>query len=122
MDSYAPRLMEHGLKAMIGKGQRSPEVIEAMKRYRAVYFAAIGGAGAMLAQCVKKTEIIAYEDLGPEAIRLFTVEMFPVVVINDLHGHDLYQQAVEDLCPCLAHRCKKTCPFRHFSCTTCRLI
>jgi fumarate hydratase subunit beta len=95
MDSYAPRLMEQGLKGMIGKGQRSAEVIEAMKRYRAVYFAAIGGAGAMLAHCVKKTEIIAYEDLGPEAIRKFTVEMFPVVVINDVHGNDLYRQAVQ---------------------------
>jgi fumarate hydratase subunit beta len=94
MDSSAPRLMEQGLKGMIGKGQRSAEVIEAMKRYRAVYFAAIGGAGAMLAHCVKKTEIIAYEDLGPEAIRKFTVEMFPVVVINDVHGNDLYRQAV----------------------------
>ena len=95
MDGYAPRLMQQGLKAMIGKGQRSPEVIEAMQRYRAVYFAAIGGAGAMLAQCVKKTELIAYEDLGPEAIRKFTVEMFPVVVINDMHGGDLYRQAVQ---------------------------
>jgi len=95
MDSYAPRLMEQGLKAMIGKGQRSDEVIDAMKRYRAVYFAAIGGAGAMLAQCVKKTEIIAYEDLGPEAIRKFTVEMFPVIVINDVQGNDLYRRAVQ---------------------------
>ena len=95
MDGYAPRLMQQGLKAMIGKGQRSPEVIEALKQYRAVYFAAIGGAGALLAQCVRKTEIIAYEDLGPEAIRKFTVEMFPVVVINDIHGGDLYQQAVQ---------------------------
>ena len=94
MDAYAPRLMQQGLRAMIGKGQRSPEVIEAMKQYGAVYFAAIGGAGALLAQCVKKTEIIAYEDLGPEAIRKITVEMFPVVVINDMHGNDLYRQAV----------------------------
>jgi len=95
MDGYAPRLMEQGLKAMIGKGQRSPEVIEAMKKHRAVYFAAIGGAGAMLAQCVKKTEVIAYADLGPEAIRKFTVEMFPVVVINDINGGDIYRQAVQ---------------------------
>jgi fumarate hydratase subunit beta len=94
MDSYAPRLLEHGLKAMIGKGQRSSEVVEAMKRCGAVYLAAIGGAGALLAQCVKKTAIIAYEDLGPEAIRIFTVEMFPVVVVNDMQGHDLYRQAV----------------------------
>ena len=93
MDGYAPRLLARGLKAMIGKGQRSGEVVEAMKLNRAVYLAAIGGAGAKLAQCVKKTDIIAYEDLGTEAIRRFTVEMFPVVVVNDIRGNDLYQQA-----------------------------
>ena len=96
MDGYAPRLLARGLKAMIGKGQRSGEVVEAMKLNRAVYLAAIGGAGAKLAQCVKKTDIIAYEDLGTEAIRRFTVEMFPVVVVNDIRGNDLYRQARQE--------------------------
>ena len=95
MDAYAPRLLAQGLKAMIGKGQRSAEVVESMKRNRAVYLAAIGGAGALIARCVKKSEIIAYEDLGPEAIRRFAVERFPVVVVNDILGNDLYKQAVQ---------------------------
>lgn len=93
MDAYAPLLLDAGLKAMIGKGQRSAEVIGAMQRNRAVYLAAIGGAGAQIARCVKKAELIAYGDLGPEAIRKLTVELFPVVVINDIRGNDLYRQA-----------------------------
>lgn len=95
MDAYAPRLLQEGLKAMIGKGPRSPEVISAMKNHRAVYFAAIGGAGALIARCVKKAEIVAYEDLGTEAVRRLTVERMPVIVVNDLYGNDLYRQ----VCP-----------------------
>jgi fumarate hydratase subunit beta len=95
MDSYAPILMEHGLKGMIGKGSRSRNVRDAMVKHKAVYFAAIGGAGALLAKCVKASEIVAYEDLGPEAIRKLTVEDFPAVVVNDTYGNDLYEQGVE---------------------------
>lgn len=90
MDSYTPLFVERGLKGMIGKGMRSEAVIEAMKRYQAVYFAATGGAGALLAKHIKKAEVVAYEDLGPEAIRRLEVEDFPVIVINDVRGHDLY--------------------------------
>ncbi|MBM4340418.1 MAG: Fe-S-containing hydro-lyase [Deltaproteobacteria bacterium] len=90
MDAYAPTLMEKGLKGMIGKGMRSDAVKEAMKKYRAVYFAATGGAGALLAKKVKKAEVVAYEDLGPEAIRRLEVENLPVIVINDVNGNDLY--------------------------------
>jgi fumarate hydratase subunit beta len=95
MDPYAPILMEHGLKGMIGKGSRSQSVKDAMVTHNAVYFAAIGGAGALLAKCVKDAEIVAYEDLGPEAIRKLTVEDFPAVVVNDICGNDLYEQGVE---------------------------
>lgn len=98
MDTYAPRLLQEGLKAMIGKGPRSPEVVAAMQRYRAVYCAALGGAGALIARCVKKAEIIAYEDLGPEAIRRLTVERLPVIVINDIYGNDLYRQVLSAKC------------------------
>ena len=77
---------------MIGKGGRSLAVKEAMQKYRAVYFVAIGGAGALLAQCIKKVELIAYDDLGPEAIRLLTVENFPAIVANDIYGEDLFEQ------------------------------
>ncbi|MGQ9636601.1 MAG: Fe-S-containing hydro-lyase [Thermodesulfobacteriota bacterium] len=90
MDAYSPALIEKGLKGMIGKGMRSDSVKEAMKKYKAVYFAATGGAGALLAKRIKKAEIIAYEDLGPEAIRRLEVEDFPVIVINDIRGNDLY--------------------------------
>jgi fumarate hydratase subunit beta len=79
---------------MIGKGRRSPEVIEAMKKHKAVYFGAIGGAAALLARCVKKAEIVAYGDLGPEAIHCLEVEDFPLIVINDTLGGDLYEQGV----------------------------
>ncbi len=92
MDSYAPRLMAAGLKGMIGKGNRSQAVKDAMKEYKAVYFAAIGGAGALISKSIKKAEVIAYEDLGAEAIRRLEVENFPATVINDSYGGDLYQQ------------------------------
>lgn len=95
MDPYAPRLMEAGLKGMIGKGPRSKEVIEAMVKWKAVYFAAIGGAAALLAKQVKKAEIVAYEDLGPEAIRRLEVEDFPVIVVNDTAGNDLFVEGVQ---------------------------
>ncbi|OGP75517.1 MAG: fumarate hydratase [Deltaproteobacteria bacterium RBG_16_49_23] len=90
MDAYAPALIEKGLKGMVGKGMRSDAVKEAMKKYKAIYFAATGGAGALLAKKVKKAEIVAYEDLGPEAIRRLEVEDLPVIVINDVRGNDLY--------------------------------
>lgn len=92
MDAYAPALLDLGLKGMIGKGKRSPEVIEAMKRNGAVYFGAIGGCGALLAKCIKKAEVVAYEDLGAEAIRRLEVEDLPVVVIIDRWGNNLYEQ------------------------------
>jgi fumarate hydratase subunit beta len=92
MDIYAPRLMEAGLKGMIGKGQRTPAALDAMKKYKAVYFGAIGGAGALISQSIKKAEVIAYEELGTEAVRKLEVENFPVTVINDIYGGDLYQQ------------------------------
>lgn len=92
MDPYAPTLLEMGLKGMIGKGKRSQEVVEAMVRYKAVYMAAIGGAGALMAQAVKAVRVVAYEDLGPEAIRELKVERLPVVVVNDTQGNDLYIQ------------------------------
>jgi len=92
MDSYAPRLMAAGLKGMIGKGNRSQAVKDAMKEYKAVYFAAIGGAGALISKSIKKAEVIAYEDIGAEAIRRLEVESFPATVINDIYGGDLYEQ------------------------------
>lgn len=95
MDAYAPLLIEHGLKGMIGKGKRTEPVIEAMKKYKAVYFGATGGAAALLSRCIKKAEVVAYEDLGPEAIHRLEVEDFPVIVINDTHGGDLYAEGVQ---------------------------
>ncbi|WP_281951010.1 Fe-S-containing hydro-lyase [Nitrosophilus kaiyonis] len=92
MDSYSPILIEHGLKGMIGKGKRSQEVKEACKKYKAVYFGATGGAGALLSERIKSAEIIAYPELGPEAIRKLEVEDFPVVVVNDIYGNDLYEE------------------------------
>jgi fumarate hydratase subunit beta len=92
MDPYTPKLLELGLKAMIGKGKRSKEVIDAMVRYKAVYLAAIGGAGALMAQAVKEAQVVAYEDLGPEAIRRLTVHKLPAVVVNDILGNDLYAE------------------------------
>jgi fumarate hydratase subunit beta len=95
MDTYSPRLMEIGLKGMIGKGMRKKEVVEAMKKYKAVYFAATGGAGALLAKAIKKAQVVAYEDLGPEAVTRLEVEDFPVIVVNDTKGNDLYQQGMQ---------------------------
>jgi fumarate hydratase subunit beta len=92
MDSYAPDLMAAGLKGMIGKGHRSQEVRDAMVKHKAVYFAAIGGAGALIAKSIKEVELVAYEDLGAEAIRLLQVENFPAIVVNDIYGGDLYEQ------------------------------
>jgi len=92
MDSYAPKLMAAGLRGMIGKGNRSQAVKDAIKKYKAVYFAAIGGAGALISKTIKKAEVIAYEDLGAEAIRRLEVENFPATVINDIYGGDLYEQ------------------------------
>lgn len=91
MDAYSPTLIALGETGMIGKGKRGPEVIAAMKEHSAVYFGAIGGCGALLSQCVKKAEIVAYEDLGAEAIRRLEVEDFPVVVIIDSEGNNLYE-------------------------------
>ncbi|MFA7744435.1 Fe-S-containing hydro-lyase [Salinicoccus roseus] len=93
MDAYAPRLMEEGLKGMIGKGYRNEEVIASIKKHSAVYMAAIGGTGALLAQKIISSEVIAYEDLGTEAIRKLEVEDFPCIVINDSHGNDWYKEA-----------------------------
>ena len=92
MDAYTPRMLEAGLKAMIGKGLRSPEVKEAIKKHRAVYLASTGGAAALIAKSIIKSQIIAYEELGPEAILRLEVKDFPAVVINDCHGGDLYQE------------------------------
>jgi len=92
MDAYSPRLIAEGLKGMIGKGMRSQVVKDAMKKYKAVYLAAIGGAGALIAKSIKKSEVIAYEELGAEAIRRLEVEDFPVTVVNDIYGGDLYQE------------------------------
>lgn len=95
MDAYAPRLIAVGLKGMIGKGSRSQEVIESMKKHKAVYFAAVGGAAALIAKSIKSKELVAYEDLGPEAIFRLEVENFPVIVANDIKGADLYKQGME---------------------------
>ena len=91
MDSYTPTMLQLGLKAMIGKGKRSPEVIAALQEYKAVYLGATGGAGALISQCIKKAEVVAFPDLGPEAIHRLEVEDFPTIVINDCHGGDLYE-------------------------------
>jgi fumarate hydratase subunit beta len=92
MDPYAPVLIEKGLKGMIGKGIRGDAVIEAMKRYRAVYFAATGGAGALISKTIKRADVVAYADLGTEAIRKLEVEEFPAIVVCDVHGNDLYRE------------------------------
>jgi fumarate hydratase subunit beta len=96
MDDYTPALLAVGLKGMIGKGMRSREVIEAIRRHGAVYFAALGGAGALLAQHIKQAEVVAYEDLGAEAIRRLLLEDFPAMVANDCRGGDLYRDAARD--------------------------
>ena len=91
MDAYSPTLIREGLTGMIGKGKRGPEVVAAMKEYGAVYFGAIGGCGALLGKCIKKAEVIAYDDLGAEAIRRLEVEDFPAIVIIDSEGNNLYE-------------------------------
>ena len=92
MDAYAPRLMAEGLKGMIGKGLRSKPVKDAMVKYRAVYLGAIGGAGAIIFKSIKKAEVVAYEELGAEALRRLEVEDFPVTVVDDIYGGDLYEE------------------------------
>jgi fumarate hydratase subunit beta len=96
MDPYAPRLMEVGLKGMIGKGNRSMPVREAMQRYGAVYFGAIGGAGALIAKSIKSAKVIAYDDLGAEALRRLEVEDFPAIVVNDVSGGDAYEDGLKE--------------------------
>lgn len=95
MDKYTPLLLENGLKGMIGKGRRSQEVIDSMNKYNAVYFAAIGGAGALLSKCIKSSEVIAYEDLGTEAIRKLEVENLPVIVVIDNDKKNMYDEALK---------------------------
>ena len=92
MDPYAPALLDQGLKGMIGKGGRSDEVVDAMKRNTAVYFAATGGAAALISRSITAAEIVAYEDLGAEAIRKLTVEDFPLIVAQDCHGGNVYEE------------------------------
>ncbi|BFL44720.1 fumarate hydratase [Lactonifactor longoviformis] len=98
MDKYAPRLLDMGLKGMIGKGKRTPQVLDAVVRNGAVYFAAVGGAGALLSKCIISSEIIAYEDLGTEAIRRLEVKDFPVIVVADCKGNNLYETAIKEYC------------------------
>ena len=95
MDPYAPRLMAIGLKGMIGKGTRSDEVKAAMRKYKAVYFASIGGAGALISKCILSAQVVAYEDLGPEAIRRLEVKDLPAVVAGDCYGGDIYEIGVK---------------------------
>lgn len=98
MDKYAPTLLDLGEKAMIGKGKRTKEVIDAIIRNHAVYFAAIGGAGALLSKCITKSEVVCYDDLGAEAIRKLEVEDFPVIVVIDSEGNNLYETAIKEYC------------------------
>jgi fumarate hydratase subunit beta len=92
MDAYAPRIMAAGVRAMIGKGKRTPAVKDAIRKYRAVYLAGIGGAGALISKTIKKADVLAYDDLGAEAVRRLEVVDFPAIVINDIHGGDLYDE------------------------------
>ena len=96
MDKYAPKLLDMGLKGMIGKGKRTKEVLDAVVRNNAVYFAAVGGAGALLSKSIVASELIAYEDLGTEAIRKLTVENFPVIVVADCEGNNIYESAIKE--------------------------
>ena len=98
MDKYTPRLLDMGMGAMIGKGKRSQAVMDAITRNQSVYFAAVGGAGAILSKCILSSEIIAYEDLGPEAIRKLRIKDFPVIVVVDSQGNNLYETAVKEYC------------------------
>jgi len=95
MDPYTPALLAYGMKGMIGKGNRSLEVVEAIKQHTGVYFAAVGGAAALIAQRIKQCDVIAYEDIGAEALMKLVVEDFPVVVVNDCHGNDLYEEGMK---------------------------
>ena len=97
MDKYTPALLDLGLKATMGKGRRSPEVRKALAGHQALYFAAFGGAGALLSKCIKSAEVVAFADAGPEALFRFVVEDFPAVVINDVHGADYYEQVRQGL-------------------------
>ena len=96
MDKYAPTLLDLGLKGMIGKGKRSKEVLDAVVRNKSIYFAAVGGAGALLSKCIKESEVIAYDDLGTEAIRKLKVEDFPAIVVIDTKGNNLYEMVLEN--------------------------
>lgn len=98
MDKYTPLLLDNGLKGMIGKGKRSVDVIESIKKNKAVYFASVGGAGALLSKCITASEVIAYDDLGTEAIRKLTVKDFPVIVVIDKMGNNLYETAPKNYC------------------------
>lgn len=95
MDKYTPKLLDLGLGGMIGKGKRSKEVIDAIIRNQSVYFAAVGGAGALLSKCIQESEVVAYDDLGTEAIRRLTVKNFPVIVVIDCKGNNLYETAID---------------------------
>lgn len=95
MDPFVPLMLEHGLKGMIGKGNRSRPVVEAINKFKGVYFLATGGVAALIAKSVKSAEIVAYEDLGPEAVRKLEVENFPCIVANDCHGGDLFEEGVK---------------------------
>jgi len=95
MDAYAPRLMAVGLKGMIGKGNRAPAVRDAMRQHKAVYFGATGGAGALIAKSIKNAEVVAYDDLGAEALRRLEVEEFPAIVVNDIYGGDAYEDGLK---------------------------
>jgi fumarate hydratase subunit beta len=94
MDKYTPTLLAHGLKGMIGKGNRTPPVLDAIRQYKAVYFAAVGGAAALISKSIKAAEVIAYDELGPEAVRELVVEDFPAIVVNDISGRDLYDEGL----------------------------
>lgn len=94
MDAYTPKMLAHGMKACIGKGLRSPAVKEALQKYKGVYLAAVGGAGALLSKCVTRCEVLAYPELGAEAIHRLEVKDFPATVINDAHGNDLYNEGI----------------------------
>ena len=96
MDKYAPTLLDLGQKAMIGKGKRTKEVIDAIVRNHAVYFAAIGGSGALLSKCITKSEVICYDDIGAEAIRKIEIKDFPVIVVIDSQGNNLYETAIKE--------------------------
>lgn len=98
MDKYTPRLLDMGMRAMIGKGKRNQSVIDGIISNGAVYFAAVGGAGAVLSKCIQSSEIVAYEDLGTEAVRKLTVKNFPAIVVIDAQGHNLYETAVKEYC------------------------